>query len=350
MTVYTYGLCMSAGILFSALLTYALAYKRKLQSYVPGCVFAALAFGIVFARLGWCFTKYTQYLMDDPASILYVHDGGLSMVAGLIGAYAGVLIYAKLSKLRSTVLCDLLTPGALALIAILRAAETFTGQGIGREVILEKLWHTVLTVEDSWDISRFAVFRYEAWLAILLWAAAVIMWFTSRRPGSVCVRCMCTFAAFQMVFENLRDDDYLYVYYVRIGEALAVCILLGVLIYSLIGGFKRHVPRSVIALVMFAAGIAIVVKQGFAVDGLIHLELDFAIMTLGALMCLAAVLTAYSTCESAAVGVIEHGKSRVIISCVLLMLLVIAVPLFISSGGNAASLTEKGRIILSFHK
>ena len=75
--------------------------------------------GIIGARLYYVAFAWEEYAAD-PLSALYIHEGGLAIYGGIIGALAGGLIVAKLQKMKALPVLD------ITMVCFL------IGQGIGR--------------------------------------------------------------------------------------------------------------------------------------------------------------------------------------------------------------------------
>lgn len=118
--VYWYGLIITAGLLLALLYAWRSAPRYQVEgSKLFNCVLAGLVTGIIGARLYYVAFAWEEYA-DDPVSALYIHEGGLAIYGGIIGALAGGLIVAKLQKMKALPVLD------ITMVCFL------IGQGIGR--------------------------------------------------------------------------------------------------------------------------------------------------------------------------------------------------------------------------
>ncbi|MBR1483375.1 MAG: prolipoprotein diacylglyceryl transferase, partial [Ruminococcus sp.] len=119
-SVYWYGLIIATGLMLAILYARFTAPRFQLNfSKLMNCVIVGLITGIIGARLYFCLFKW-DYYSAHPVEILYIHEGGLAIYGGIIGALAGGLIVAKVQKMRFLPILDVVMLGFLI------------GQGLGR--------------------------------------------------------------------------------------------------------------------------------------------------------------------------------------------------------------------------
>ena len=118
--VYWYGLIIATGLMLAILYAYKTAPRFQLNfNKLMNCVFVGLVTGIIGARLYFCIFKW-DYYFTHPIEIFYIHEGGLAIYGGIIGAIAGGLVVAKIQKMRFLPILDVVMIGFLI------------GQGLGR--------------------------------------------------------------------------------------------------------------------------------------------------------------------------------------------------------------------------
>lgn len=118
--VYWYGLIITAGLVLALLYAWRSAPRYQVDgSKLFNCVLAGLVTGIVGARLYYVIFAWEEYA-DDPVSALYIHEGGLAIYGGIIGALLGGLTVAKIQKMKALPVLD------VTMVCFL------IGQGIGR--------------------------------------------------------------------------------------------------------------------------------------------------------------------------------------------------------------------------
>lgn len=339
--MYPYGICAAVSVLWfvaSGLFFAGRNGGSKLRKAVFKASCAELYCGIVLSRLVFCASNYVKYFIYEPSEIPVLTEGGLSMWGALFGMLAGALIYSKVSHIRYSELIDLMMPGMLGTVLIMRFGERYTSQSIGKEIRWRALAGSPFACPDDWGYEVFAVYRMELLCAAVVLILAVFLLCLNRRPGTTGVICMSVLSAFQVVFECMKDVGYLYIYYIRITQALAVLLMLIMLLWRLVPLYgKRPIVASALTAA-FLLGCGIIVKMSFAIDTPAHLEMNLAIMLLGSLLSAASVIAAWVCAPATAVRGEGTGKATgntcLWISVLLIALLVFALPYLIPSGMN----------------
>lgn len=155
LTVRWYGVLIVLGALAAAF--YAAWYVKR-RGYDPNIVWDAMIWilvsGIVGARIWYVIADIiggnTRYL-DDPITILYVNQGGLNILGGVVVAAIVGWYYAKRNKIDFWLLADAIGPGYLI------------GQAIGRlgNFINQELYGPPTTL--PWGIPIEAEHRIPPW-------------------------------------------------------------------------------------------------------------------------------------------------------------------------------------------
>lgn len=331
--LYPYGLCAAASVVFfvlSGLLCARLSGNRSSKAAIGACG-AEAVFALVLSRLVFCGSNYVKYFLYEPAKLPLLTEGGLSMWGALFGMLLGAFVFSRISRARAAALFDIMTPGALGVVVIMRLAEVFTGQSVGKEIQWLALSNTPFACLDDWGYPVFAVYRAEAFCALALIVPAFLLLRARTRPGAACVVCLSLLSAFQIVFECMKDSGYLYVYYIRITQALSVLMLLIMLIAGLLTLKKRRAAGWAAA---FLLGCGIVVRQSFAIDTPERLELNLLVMLAGALLSAASGIAVYLRGEAPKADMPAGRTPRVWWAYLALAALVIALPFLIPSGMN----------------
>mgnify|MGYP000807391076 FL=1 len=118
--IYWYGIIIGIGFILAFI--YAMMSLKRFK--IPSekfldCVIVGLITAIIGARLYYVFFSWDFY-SSHPDKIFAIHDGGLAIYGGLIGALLGGCIIAKILKLNIPAILDVASLGFLI------------GQGIGR--------------------------------------------------------------------------------------------------------------------------------------------------------------------------------------------------------------------------
>ena len=118
--IYWYGVIIMTGMLLAVLYAYKSSKRYNVdRNKLFNCVFVGLISGIIGARLYFCIFRW-DYYSQHLDEILSIHEGGLAIYGGIIGALLGGLIVAKIQKMKFMPILDISMMGFLI------------GQGIGR--------------------------------------------------------------------------------------------------------------------------------------------------------------------------------------------------------------------------
>ena len=132
-SIYIYGILIALGMILAVV--YALRRKAQFglteDDLIDG-VLCIVPFAIICARLYYCIFSWEQYA-DNPISILYIWEGGLAIYGGVLGALAGILVYAKVKKINPLTLFDIVSLGFLIGQALGRWGNFFNREAFGAE-------------------------------------------------------------------------------------------------------------------------------------------------------------------------------------------------------------------------
>lgn len=119
-SVYWYGIIIASGFLLAVAYCFPRVkkYGLKLDSFID-CVIIGLVCGVIGARLYYVIFKW-DYYSQHISEIFKIHNGGLAIYGGIMGALIGGLTVAKIKKMNIPAILDLSVIGFLI------------GQGIGR--------------------------------------------------------------------------------------------------------------------------------------------------------------------------------------------------------------------------
>lgn len=240
--------------------------------------------GFSLSRLFWCIANYESYLMH-PENILRVWEGGLSLWGFILGFWFSVSIFSKRLGISAAFTLDAYASGMLLFITLLRMAEAFTGQGIGRIITYDFLINPFTAVYDSYGEAHFAVYRFEAMYAFILFIIVLYrtkrhLRFKKRTAGNLWRFAVGGYAMAQIAFESMRDDDYMRFGFVRVSQAIAILMLV---IFSFCFIYrlkkKRLLKAHFIWMTLFTlASGGLVILQEFRVDAALHTEKEHLFM------------------------------------------------------------------------
>jgi phosphatidylglycerol:prolipoprotein diacylglycerol transferase len=202
-----HGILMLIGIVAGVSLTFYLAKRNGIpeETILTAAVWAVVA-GLIGARLTHVLDNLDTYL-NDPLSILALHEGGLGWYGGLIGGILAVLIYARIRKFPLARFADAAGFGVLLGLAIGRIGCTINGDAYGTPTSLP--WGLVYTHPDAFATPLVAGHPapvYEIlWIGLVL---AVMWWLRGRlRPdGSLFLISVAAYAVGRFLISWVRAE------------------------------------------------------------------------------------------------------------------------------------------------
>lgn len=190
-SVIAYG---AAGVIF-----YLETKRKKFASekliYI---LFSALLGALIGSKLGSALFVYPDFYWKNPSAILYPQVGGKTIVGGLIGGYAGVVIAKKILKVeRST--GDLFAPGLALGIAIGRIGCFLNGCCYG------------LRTNLPWAVNFKGELRhptqiYESIFCLILFFYLWQMRDKMKKEGDLFKLFLLLYSLFRLYVEFLRAD------------------------------------------------------------------------------------------------------------------------------------------------
>ena len=202
--VYWYGLIIATGLMLAILYAYKTAPRFQLDfNKLMNCVFVGIVTGIIGARLYFCIFKW-DYYFAHPIEIFYIHEGGLAIYGGIIGAIAGGLIVAKIQKMRFLPILDVVMIGFLI------------GQGLGRwgNFFNQEAYGTVTNLpwammsEGTLNQPVHPCFLYESlWCLLGVLLLHLYSKYRQRYAGEIFYMYLVWYGFERMFVEGLRTDS-----------------------------------------------------------------------------------------------------------------------------------------------
>ena len=231
-SVTGFGLGMAGAMLLMLAVMGGWCHARKL-GYGVFIRFAALAVPLTLlcSRALFVLADCTYYLttLSNPALALRFWDGGYSLVGAVLGFMLAAWLSEKATRLPGKPLLD---GASLALplgIFVERLCEPGTDMGMGKAIATPAFMF--LGVEDpltgEWV---HPVFYYEAAVAGILFVVLLICALRRKKTtGSLLGIFTVLFAATQIFFECMRNDNHMVVHFVPVQQVAELLMLLTVL-------------------------------------------------------------------------------------------------------------------------
>ncbi len=248
-----YGVIIAFGFFLAVVYAFRSVKKMDIDpDRLMDAVIAGTLGGIVCARLYYVIFYPGDKYWNDPISILYIHDGGIAIYGGILGAFGLGSLVAKRRGLRVPAVLDLAALGFLI------------GQGVGR-------WGNFVNQECfgeatglPWGMSSdntramfpdspvHPCFLYESLLCLLGFVLLHIFTRRYRRyDGQTFLLYIVWYGAVRFFIEGTRTDSLMLGRF-RISQIVAAaCVAVGALLLflfrhktSLSGCGSRHVLES----------------------------------------------------------------------------------------------------------
>lgn len=255
-----YGIIIAIGFLLAVL--YASHSVKKMNidmDRLIDVIIVGLIGGIVGARLYYViFFPGTKY-RDNPMEIFKIHEGGLAIYGGLIGAVVCGCIMAKIRKLNIPAVLDIASLGFLIGQCVGRWGNFVNQEAFGSYTTLP--WgmssdNTRLVVEEG---TVHPCFLYES-LACLL--GFVLLHFFTRKlrryDGQTFLLYIVWYGTFRFFIEGLRTDSLLLHFVnLRVSQVLAACCVLFGLVMLFVFRHKTSLSGCGSRKVMEGIGLAV---------------------------------------------------------------------------------------------
>lgn len=265
-----YGIIIAFGFGLAVLYGGRMAYKwhMSLDGMTDVLIWGTL-FGIVGARLYYVafeWDYYAQHLSEIPL----IHNGGMAIYGGIIGALLGAVIGCKIGKINFLNLLDLGALGLLIGQGIGRWGNFFNQEAFGTNTTtaLFRMWspkiHDTLAessaalAEKGMDVDPalpvHPTFLYESVWCLLAFVILHLI-VTKKRDfkGEVFMLYGVLYGAERMVVEGMRTDSlYIANTTIRVSQALSAVIMAVALVFFIvyfIKAKKDKLPKGMLPII-----------------------------------------------------------------------------------------------------
>lgn len=253
--VYWYGIIIAAGFLLA--LIYASFSCKKMNIDINrlfDVVIVGLITGVIFARLFYVVFYPGDKYWKNPLEIFQIHDGGLAIYGGIIGAVVFGSLMAKLRKLKVTAVLDIAALGFLIGQCVGRWGNFINQEAFGSATELPWGMHSENTAAVV-DGNVHPCFLYESLLCLL--GFVLLHFFTCRfrrYDGQTFLLYIVWYGACRFFIEGLRTDSLIIPgTSLRVSQVIAAaCVVAGIILLvlfrhrtSLTGCGDRRVMEAV---------------------------------------------------------------------------------------------------------
>ena len=224
LNVRWYGIIITCGMILAIVYAYFSCKRFQVDwNTLFDCVLVGLVTGVVGARLFYVLFKLDQYI-SNPIDIFKIHEGGLAIYGGIIGAFLGGWLVAKKKKARILPILDIAVLGFLIGQGLGRWGNFFNQEAFGAQTDLP--WRMVS--ENTGGAGVHPCFLYESLWCLL---GFVVLHFLSRRfqkySGQVFYAYLVWYGFERMIVEGLRTDSlYLPFGGIRVSQLISAVIFI----------------------------------------------------------------------------------------------------------------------------
>ncbi len=242
-SVYWYGIIITFGMLLAVLYAWRTAPRYNVNaSKLFNCVLVGLVTGIIGARLYYVAFAWEDYA-SNPLSIFAIHEGGLAIYGGIIGALLGGFVMAKIQKLRFLPILDITMVGFLIGQGIGRWGNFMNQEAFGTATDLPWRMVSENTVINGAVCEVHPCFLYES-LWCLLGVAVLHFYgkYRQRYAGQIFYMYLVWYGFERTIVEGLRTDSlYIGDTGIRVSQVLsAALVIIGIVM--LIVNLKKEDP------------------------------------------------------------------------------------------------------------
>lgn len=259
--VTAYALGMAGSVLISAIVLWHGFSRNGLQKPVAErLLLIALPLCLLLGRLFYVLIRAPFFLSRGDGLAYRLYQGGTTVWGALAGLLLAALLVSRWEGIRPKKLLDAIAPAALLMLALGRFCEGLAGQGFGEEAS-QALSFFPFAVGNEWGEWRWAIFMVEGAAALVF----LLLILRVKTPGSRVALALALLCASQILFESLREDEFLRWGFVRAGQVMAALFLFAQLLHGLYASARWSAPRH-LAVAAFALLLLVVAAVEYALD------------------------------------------------------------------------------------
>ena len=250
-----YGLLIATGFLLAVIYAMVMCKKMNInRSRLLDTIIVGLIAGVIGARLYYVIFYPGDKFIKDPISIFYIHEGGLGIYGGIIGALLVGGLFAKFRKQNVLAVLDIGVLGFLIGQAIGRCGNFVNQEAFGGPTSLPWGMVSENTLAVSPDSPVHPCFFYESMWCVL--GFIVLHIFTTKfrqYDGQTFLLYLIWYGTGRFFIEALRTDS-LYVPYlpIKVSQLVAVVTILAGIVLLIVFRNRRILAGCGLKQVMAA--------------------------------------------------------------------------------------------------
>lgn len=242
-TIYWYGIFIALAFLagqFIIIRTANIEYKgEKLSETIYSLAFWALLGGIIGARLYYVVLN-SYYYFQNPAEIIMLNHGGISIHGGILGGIVTTYLYAKRNDVDFWKFADLYALGLPIAQAIGRWGNFFNSEAFGLPTTLP--WGVFIPIELRPIEYRTSEFFHPTFLYESLWDILIflVLYFFIKKiffkdKGVLFFSYLLLYSFGRIIIEFIRIDSVLNI----LGISVAIWVSIVIAIISILFLIKK---------------------------------------------------------------------------------------------------------------
>lgn len=198
------------------------------------------ALGVILGgRLGYTLFYNFSGFLENPLSIIYIWQGGMSFHGGMLGVFTGLYWFGKNNGMTFFQVSDFIAPWVPIGLGTGRIGNFINMELWGRPIDASSSWLIPWAMDYGDHIARHPSSLYQAVTEGLLFF--LILWWYSRKPRplmAVSAVFMFCYGGFRFITEFFRTPDehlgFIAFDWLTMGQLLSVpMILFGIVVYYL---------------------------------------------------------------------------------------------------------------------
>ncbi len=246
MHIYFYGVILAIAIVAGTFVSDYIGCKffgLQKETIIDLAPYVII-FGIVGARLYYCFLNYGFYLRF-PTEIIAIRHGGISIHGAILGGLVGLVIFAGRHKISAFKLADVSAIGLALAQSIGRWGNFFNSEAFGLPTQLP--WKLYIAPQyrpipfQGYEYFH-PTFLYESILDLLIFIILFVMvkFDKTKKAGNIALIYLILYSIARIIVERCRIDSVLYIH----GISVAIVVSVFIIFLSGIVLLIRNIPKK----------------------------------------------------------------------------------------------------------
>lgn len=247
--IYAYGLMLTIAFIVGTIITIRVAAREKIPAEIVLDLVTFIIIGaIIGARLLYVLLKFSEY-KENPTSVLYITQGGLSVHGGVLGGMIAAWIYIAYRKLKYWHIADMVAPQLALGLAIGRIGCFLNGCCYGVPTSNPQAWYAVIFPDNphtglTGGVPRHPAQLYESALSFLIFLYLRSFYKNRKFEGHVFLMWVGLYSVARFIQEFYRFNESSEVIFGFITVAQLASVVLAVFAFIIIAEMKKRVELS----------------------------------------------------------------------------------------------------------